>query len=440
MARRGAAVANLTVISATGDGSGVARHDGKVCLVEGALAGEEVDAVRIRGKARYDVYRCETVTRSAPDRVEPRCAVYGRCGGCVLQHQSLAGQVADKQTALLDKLQRLGGVAPETVYDPILGPEWHYRARARLGVKFVMRKERVLIGFRERRTPYLTDMAACEILDARVARLLPSLCDLIARLSVMRQVPQIEVAAGEGAVVLVLRHLAPLTGEDRTALSRFGDDHGIIWYLQQGGPDTIEPLLGSEVSLTYRMPDFSLSLGFSPALFSQVNPAVNQRLVSRVVELLEPQSGERIADLFCGIGNFTLALARSGAQVFGYEGELALVQWARDNATANALSHHARCECVDLFAAEQVQYVLEAGFDKLLLDPPRTGADAVCRALARQPVARVVYVSCNPATLARDAATLTANGAYRLVGAGHVDMFPHTAHGEAVTLFEAIRD
>lgn len=437
MGRRDAAPVDLDISVATGDGSAVARHEGKVCLVEGALAGERVRAVQLRRRKRYDTYRVEQVVRSAPQRTAAPCSVYGRCGGCVLQHQTLAGQVADKQTALFDKLQRLGGVVPETVFEPIVGPQWHYRTRARLGVKFVTRKNRVLIGFRERHAPYITDMAACDILDRRVARLLPQLCELMAELSVARQVPQIELAAGENAVLLVLRHLAPLNDDDVAALGRFGQTHGVVWYVQEGGPDSVRPAPGQpETELIYRLPEFDLSLGFSPALFSQVNPAVNRLLVGRIAELLAPVPGERIADLFCGIGNFGLALARRGAAVRGYEAALGLVSRAQQNAQGNGLAERARFECVDLFEQTQVEYALTSGFDKLLLDPPRSGADALCRALARQPVRRVVYVSCNPATLARDAATLTGTGGYRLAGAGHVDMFPHTAHGEAVALFE----
>ncbi|MDD3651893.1 23S rRNA (uracil(1939)-C(5))-methyltransferase RlmD [Immundisolibacter sp.] len=417
-------------------GQGVAHVDGKLCFVDGALAGELVHAARLRRHANYDEAVVTEVLERSPQRVEPRCAVYGRCGGCVLQHQDHAAQVADKHAQLQEKLARIGGVQPAQWLQPLTGPAWHYRRRARLGVRLVPKHGGVLVGFRERRSSFITDTHDCPVLDARLAALIGPLRTLLGGLTVAAQVPQLEVTASDDEVLLVMRHLLPLTDADRAALTGFAAEHGVRWFLQPAGPDSVHPLPpAGDQPPRYRLDAFDLELEFGPLDFTQVNFAINQRLVPLAVDLLAPMPGERVADLFCGVGNFSLALGRRGARVLGLEGDGALVARARGNARRAGLAEQCTFETVNLCDDAAAALARLGRQDAWLLDPPRSGAQALCSALPTPGPARIVYVSCNPATLARDAGLLAGQG-YRLVRAGIVDMFPHTAHVESIALFE----
>jgi 23S rRNA (uracil1939-C5)-methyltransferase len=399
-----------------------------VVFVEGALPGERA-AVRIMtGGKRFDLGRADRLLNVSSGRRTPRCPHFGVCGGCATQHADLATQMAAKQDWLLQNLKRIGKVEPASVLPMMAGDEWGYRHRARLSVRNVPRKG-VMVGFRERRSTYVADMHECPVLPERVSRLIDPLRDVIGRLSVHSRLPQVEVAVGDNATALVLRHLDPLTDEDRGHLRAFARQHAIHVWLQPGGPETARPFEPAESALYYELTEFGLRLQFRPTDFTQVNHAVNRALVSRAVELLDPRPAERIADLFCGLGNFSLPIARRGAEVIGFEGSAELVERARRNAAANGLV--AQFEVMDLFVPNLASY---GRFDKILIDPPRQGAIEI----AKSPLAarRIVYVSCDPATLARDAGVLVHTQGYRLAAAGVVNMFPHTAHVESITLFE----
>lgn len=400
-------------------------------FVEGALPGERA-AVRIFSERRkFDLARATAIVQPGPGRRTPRCAHFGVCGGCVTQHADPATQLAAKEDWLVQNLARIARVRAERVLPRLSGPEWGYRDRARLSVRRVPKKGGVLVGFRERRSSYVADLRECHVLPPPVAALITPLKTLVEALSVRARLPQIEVAVGDNATALVFRHLEPLTDEDRAQLRAFGAEHGVHIWLQAGGPQSAVPLHPAASELYYDLPEFAVRLHFRPTDFTQVNHAVNRLLVARALELLEPQPGERTADLFCGLGNFSLPLARRGAQVIGFEGAAELVARARANAAANGLV--AQFEQMDLFAPRLAPY---GRFDKLLLDPPRQGAIEIVKALAAPFPSRIVYVSCDPATLARDAGVLVHTQGYRLVAAGVVDMFPHTAHVESIALLE----
>ena len=418
------------------DGRGIARVEGKTVFVQGALPGERVRFLYTRQQRKHDEGRVLEVLEPSPERVEPRCPQAGVCGGCSLQHQRPEAQIAHKQQALLDALQRIGGVTPGQVLPP-LGADgvWGYRSKARLGVKYVAKKERVLVGFRERGTSFITDTERCDVLDPRVGTLIRPLARLVESLSVRRRIPQIEVAAGDEACVLVFRLLDPPTAEDLEKLRRFGADHGIVPYIQEGGPESVRPLEGAPADLFYLLPDQSVKIRFLPADFTQVNHALNRRMVDRAVALLDPQPDERLLDLFCGLGNFTLPLARRCDEVVGVEGDAGLVQRARDNARHNGIGN-TRYYTANLYDSLQREPWLLESFDKALLDPPRSGALEVLEHLPRLGVRRLLYVSCYPGTLARDAGELVQRHGYRLVSAGVMDMFPHTTHVESIALFE----
>lgn len=416
------------------EGRGVARRDGKAVFVDGALPGETVKLRITRRRPRYDSADLVEVVVPSPQRVAPPCAVFGVCGGCRLQHLAPAAQVAAKQRRLLDDLARLGGVTPERVLPPVTGPLWGYRRRARLGVRRVPKKGGVLVGFRERAKRYIADMDACPVLVPQVGEDLVPLRELVGSLSIADRIPQIEVAAGDERCALVFRHLLPLAGDDLARLEAYGRARDLDIWLQPGGPDSVTPLRGAP-RLYYRLPDFDLTIGFLPTDFIQVNAEVNRRAVTLAMDLLDPRPGQRALDLFCGLGNFTLPLARRGARVLGLEGEAGLVARARENAAANGLD--ARFETADLYDPERLGTRLGAGWDRVLLDPPRTGAMEVVKQLDRARAGRIVYVSCNPATLARDSRVLVHVHGYRLAAAGVLDMFPHTQHAEAIALFVA---
>ena len=400
-------------------------------FVEGALPGERA-AVRVYlHKPRFALGRMVSLESASAERREPRCPHFGVCGGCVLQHAEGAAQMRAKRDWLEQSLARIGAVAPQRWLPTLEGEEWGYRHRARLSARFVEKKGGALVGFRERRSTYVADLRGCAVLPEEISRLIPELKVLVETLSVRERLPQIEVAVGDNAAALVLRHLLPLTEADLGELRRFARAHRIHLWLQPGGPQSARPFEPAASELYYDLPDFAVRLHFRPTDFTQVNHAVNRLLVGRALELLEPQPGERIADLFCGLGNFTLPIARRGAEVIGFEASRELVERARANAAANALV--AQFEVMDLFKPDLAPY---GKFAKLLLDPPRQGAIEMVKALLEAAPQRIVYVSCDPATLARDAGVLVHVKGYALAAAGVVNMFPHTAHVESIALFE----
>lgn len=422
----------LRIESLDVEGRGVARNsEGKVVFVEGALPGEEAMVqVLTQGKS-FDLARVVSMNNASPARVVPRCAQFGTCGGCALQHADLRTQVAAKQRWLEDNLARIGGVRPECMLPPLYGEEWGYRGRARLSVRRVDRKGGVLVGFRERRSTYVAEMSDCVVLPPHVSALIVPLRHLVETLSVRARLPQIEVAVGDEVTVLVFRHLDALTEDDQDKVRAFARAHGVHIWLQPRGPDSADPFEPASSELHYALPEFGVRLRFRPTDFTQVNQGMNRLLVSRAVRLLDPQPGERVGDLFCGLGNFSLPLAARGAAVIGFEGSRELVERARSNAAENGLV--AQFEEMNLFAPNLAPY---GPFDKLLIDPPREGAIEVVKALPAAWPRRLVYVSCDQATLARDAGVLVHSQGFRLLSAGVINMFPHTAHVESIALFE----
>jgi 23S rRNA (uracil1939-C5)-methyltransferase len=422
----------LSIDGLDAEGRGVARNpDGKVVFVEGALPGERVASRRISGKRKFDVARAMQILEASAGRRAPRCPHFGVCGGCATQHADERTQMAAKQRWLEDNLERIGSVHPETLLPIVYGPEWGYRRRARLSVRRVPSRGGVLVGFRERRSSYVAQMNECHVLPEAVSKLIPEMKALLDKLSVRERVPQIEVAVGDNATALVFRHLAALQNSDLGVLKDFSDHHQIHVWLQPGGPESAQPFHPATSELCYELPEFGVRIQFRPTDFTQVNHAVNRALVARAVRLLDPQPGERVADLFCGLGNFSLPMARGGAQVFGFEGNRELVERARQNATANGVV--AQFEVMNLFEPNLAPY---APFQKILLDPPREGAVELVKALPPEWPRRIVYVSCDPATLARDAGILVHTKGFRLTAAGVVNMFPHTAHVESIAAFE----
>jgi 23S rRNA (uracil1939-C5)-methyltransferase len=428
--------AEAAVESLSHDGRGVIHLDGKTVFVHGALPGEHVRFAYTRVQRRYDEGVIEEVLEASTDRVPPRCPHFGVCGGCSLQHLAPDAQVAAKQRALLDALAHIGGVEPADVLPPLVGDSrWGYRRKARLGVKYVPAKGRALVGFRERGSSFVTDLTRCEVLHPRVGLIIEDLGALVDGLSIRDRVPQIEVSMGDESCVLVLRVLTEPSGPDLEAMSAFATRHGVHVCLQGGGPESLRFLKGQGVDLTYRLPAHQLTIGFEPLDFTQVNLEVNRRMVDRALDLLAPEPDERVLDLFCGLGNFTLPLARRAGEVVGVEGDAGLVERARANARRNALSN-VEFLVADLYGALEHVPWLERTFDKILLDPPRSGAAEILPRLRGRQPRRLVYVSCHPGTLARDAAILVSGLGFRLVSAGVMDMFPHTGHVESIALFE----
>jgi 23S rRNA (uracil1939-C5)-methyltransferase len=422
------------------EGRGVARVDGKATFVEGALVGERVAVELLRRKPNYDLARMTALIAASPARTTPPCPHFGVCGGCSLQHLDPAAQVAVKQRVLEDALWHIGRLRAGEVLPPIHGTPWGYRHRARLSVRDVPRKGGVLVGFHERRSSFVADMTSCLVLPARISALLPELRSLVESLSVRNRLPQIELAVGEqrdGDPIdaLVLRVLAAPTSEDERLLCEFAARHGVDLYLQPQGPASIRPLRAPARPLAYAIPEFAVTIEFGPTDFTQVNASMNRMLVRRAIALLAPEPGDTIADFFCGLGNFTLPIARRGATVIGLEGVRDLVRRAQANARENALSDRARFQVADLFAATAESMQALGPLDKALLDPPREGAIALAKALSDARLRRIVYVSCNPATLARDASVLVHQRGFELAAAGVANMFPHTAHVESIALF-----
>ncbi len=419
------------------EGRGVAHVEGKAIFVEGALPGERVAYSSFRRKPTFENAQATAILRPSSQRVVPPCPHFGICGGCSMQHLEPAAQTAAKQRVLEDALWHIARLRPETVLPPISGASWGYRHRARLSVRRVPKKGGVLVGFHEKRSSYVAVMDSCPVLPPRVSDLIPALKVLVEGMTTPDRLPQVEVAVGDDQTVLVLRHLEPLTPGDQDRLCAFADRHGIVWYLQPGGPDTAALFHPAEASaLSYRLPDFGVELRFRPTDFTQVNHGVNRMLVRRALALLQPQPGERVADMFCGLGNFTLPIARSGATVVGIEGSAALVARARDNAALNGLDGRCEFAVANLFEATEESLGALGCFDRMLVDPPREGAIALVKALGEDGPRRIVYVSCSPATLARDAAVLVHEKGYRLRGAGIASMFPNTSHVESIAMFE----
>ncbi|MCB1995215.1 MAG: 23S rRNA (uracil(1939)-C(5))-methyltransferase RlmD [Burkholderiaceae bacterium] len=437
----------LEVESLDLDGQGVAhRADGKVVFIEGALPGEQVQVNVGRRKNQWEQGQVTAIARESAQRVTPGCPHFGlhreACGGCKMQHLHPAAQVAVKQRVLEDNLWHLGKVKAERLLRPIEGPAWGYRYRARLSVRYVARKDVVLVGFHERKSRYVADMGSCAVLPPAVSALLPKLRALVATMAERDRLPQIELAMGDAVVALVLRHLAPLPDGDLALLRAFAAEHGVQWWLQPKGPDTVHRLGDDGAQLAYALPEFDVHMPFKPTDFTQVNPHINRVLVQRAITRLDPQPGERVIDWFCGLGNFTLPISRRGASVLGIEGSKTLVERAGENARSNGLA--ADFEVRNLFELVPDDLVALGEVDRWLVDPPREGAFALAKAAADlvqagaswTPPKRIVYVSCNPATLARDAGLLVHQAGYRCTQAGVVNMFPHTAHVESMAVFE----
>jgi 23S rRNA (uracil1939-C5)-methyltransferase len=422
------------------EGRGVAHVEGKVVFITGALPGEKVSYKTTQRKSNYEFADLDEVFKASNLRVEPKCKHFGMCGGCALQHFDFTGQVAAKQRLLESNLWHIGRVKAESMLSPIYGPMFGYRHKARLRVKYVHKKQRVLVGFNERSTRFVADIQSCQVLPPHISALIVPLQELIVQLSIKDLVPQIELAVGEGTTVLVFRIMSALLPVDEVLMREFADAHQVQVWTQTKGPDTIKPFhpLNAQ-SLSYSLPEFNLKYPFSPTEFTQVNPHINRVMIRRAMQLLNPQANERIADFFCGLGNFTLPIARSGATVFGMEGSSALVKRAEESALLNGLDKQVRYQEADLFFMSPESLVELGYFDKWLIDPPRDGAMELVKSLAvdgKSSPQRIVYVSCNPATLARDAAILVQQKGYRMVAAGVINMFPHTTHVESIALFE----
>ena len=438
----------LKVESLDLEAQGVAHNsEGKVVFIEGALPGEEVQVRVQRGKKQWEQATVLAMRRESSQRVTPGCRHFGVCGGCKMQHLHPSAQLATKQRALEDALWHLGKVKADTLLRPMEGPAWGYRYRARLSVRYVIKKGVVLVGFHERKSSYVADMDSCEVLPPALSALLPRLRVLIAGMDQRDRLPQIEVAVGQEVTALVLRHLEPLSEDDLQRLGDFAGQHGVQWWLQPKGPDTVHRLDDHGPALGYTLPEFGITMPFKPTDFTQVNHEINRTMVSRALRLLAVQRHERVIDLFCGLGNFTLPLATQAAQVLGIEGSETLVQRARDNAELNGLAHKTRYEARNLFELSAEDLLRLGPQDKWLVDPPREGAFALAKAVAdlvRGGTAeglavlpqRIVYVSCNPATLARDAGLLVHQAGYRCSSAGSMNMFPHTAHVESIAVFD----
>jgi 23S rRNA (uracil1939-C5)-methyltransferase len=425
---------------------------GKVVFIEGALPGERVQVQISRKKNQWEQGTVSAIARESAQRVRPGCPHFGlhagACGGCKMQHLHPAAQIAIKQRVLEDNLWHLGKVRADQMLPPIAGPAWGYRDRARLSVRHVIKKGAVLVGFHERKSRYVADMTTCPVLPAKVSGMLPALRELIGGMSARDRLPQIELAAGDDTVALVLRHLEPLIDADRQRLRDFAGRHGVAWWLQPGGPDTAEPMEPDAPALRYRLPESGITVTFRPTDFTQVNPHINRVLVERALGLLELQPHERAIDWFCGLGNFSLSMATRAASVLGLEGSAPLIERARTNAAANGLAARTTFEAIDLFKVDAARLLAFAPAQRWLVDPPREGAFALAKALADLHQAegqagdravsplRIVYVSCNPATLARDAGLLVHQAGYRCSKAGVVNMFPHTAHVESIAVFD----
>jgi len=430
------------------EGRGIAHADGKVIFIEGALTGERVTYSSYRKKNNFEQAQVEKILKQSFMRVQPKCSVFGVCGGCSMQHLDARAQVDVKQRVLEDNLQRIGKVKPEVILPAIYGQPWGYRQRARLSVRHVLKKGKTLVGFREKNGKYVADMQHCEILTPKIAALLPLLGELNEKFTRRDIIPQIEVAVGEHVDVLVLRILDALTPSDETLIKQFADEHQVQFWTQTKGPETVIPFYPLDAPpLSYSLPEFGITMPFAPTEFTQVNSDMNRLMVGRAMRLLDPQPGERIADFFCGLGNFTLPIARSGAQVTGIEGSEALVRRARQNAEYNGLDKSSlslrgrdgvgvEFRMMNLFEMDESVLAGLGKMDKWLVDPPRDGAIELMKSISDETAPRrIVYVSCSPATLARDVEVLVHMKGYQLKRAGVMNMFPQTSHVESIAVF-----
>ncbi len=436
---------DLEITDLSHDGRGVARrpeggaHAGKTVFVAGGLPGERVRVQQTGRQRSFDEARVLEVLQASPDRVAPRCAHFGTCGGCALQHLDEGRQIHAKQRVLLENLERIGHVAAGTVLEPLVDGAWGYRRKGRFSVRRVEKKGKTLVGFREQDPRFVADIGECHAVLPAIGARIGALSALVDSLEARRDIPQIEFIAGDAAgefdgVALVFRHLQPLSETDRARLVDFGREHRFAIFLQPGGIDSVQPLWPAAPQLAFRLPQWDVTLRFRPLDFIQVNAGLNGRMIARALELLEAGPGDRVLDLFCGLGNFTLPLARIAREVVGVEGDAGLVQRARDNAALNGLDN-ARFHAADLAKDLRGEPWMRAGFDRLLLDPPRSGAIEVLQQLPLDGIQRIVYVSCHPGSLARDAGYLVNERGWTLQAAGVMDMFPHTAHVESIALF-----
>lgn len=423
-----------TVEDLTHEGNGVARVNGKTVFIPGVLPGESVQFIYTERKRNYDTGKLVQITQPSNDRVTPACQHFDICGGCNLQHLTPEKQIDFKQKILLDNLQRIGHVKPRELMPPISGKIWGYRRKARLGVKYVLKKERLLIGFRERASHYLADILSCETLDTRVGHALPEIIAMLQTLSCYQNIPQIEVAIGDEQVALVIRHMQPFTTADIQQLTAISQKTGWHLYQQPGGLDTIKPIWPTDSQLSYRVDHDSIELQFLPSDFIQVNRDVNLAMIEAAVTALDLNSDTHVLELFSGLGNFSLPIARRAKQVVAVEGEIGLVERARANAQRNQISNIQHFVADLAGTCQGLSWTLP-DYDRWFLDPPRTGAIEILTLLLKSPPARIVYVSCNPSTLARDADLLVNQHDYSLMQVGMLDMFPHTAHVEALAVF-----
>ena len=418
------------------DGKGVARIDEKATFIQGALAGEKITFRYTNRKKSYDEGLVTSVIEASPDRVQPKCAHYEICGGCSLQHLDADKQIEAKQQVLLDNLEHIGKVSAQSILPPLTNDSvWGYRRKARLGVKNVPKKGKVLVGFRERASSFVADLTLCPVLHPRVGELLPQLSELVEGLSINAKLPQVEVAMDDDQCVLIFRILEDLTDTDAAAIKAFGEAYDIIPYTQRGGPDTVIPLSGIPADLHYALPDQNLELGFLPGDFTQVNTDINRKMINRALDMFDLNQNDTVLDLFCGVGNFTLPLATQAGTVVGVEGDEGLVQRAKSNAERNKLAN------VDFYAANLYEELkpqpwLNQHFTKALIDPPRSGALEILPLINKMGIETLLYISCYPGTLARDAGVLVNEMGYTLVSAGVMDMFPHTGHVESIALFK----
>ena len=419
------------------EGRGVTHIDGKAIFVEGALQGELVEFESYVKKPTYEIAFTERVIRQSNLRVKPKCDHFNRCGGCSMQHFEFQAQIAAKQRVFENTLSRIGKVKPETILTPLAGPSWHYRYKGRLRVKFVIKKNKALVGFNEKRTHFIADISSCEVLPKNLSDILPQLQELITKLSIKDKIPQIEFAADQNHLVLVLRILDALHDNDEFLLNKFSSQYPVQFWTQSKGPETVKPLSKKDdVKLSYTLKEFGLQFNFMPYDFTQINPFINQVLVRRAMSLLKPSHDDRILDFFCGLGNFTLPIARSGSKVTGIEGSTSLLERAKECRDENKLESLVDYQCMNLFEITK-ELLLQLGkANKWLIDPPRDGAFQLVQLIDDEiNPSLIVYVSCNPATLARDAQILVNEKGYRLDKAGIVNMFPHTSHVESIALF-----
>lgn len=426
------------ILDLSHDGRGVARREGeggKVTFITGALPGEVVSAEPTARNRHFDEARTLEVLQPSPQRVTPRCPHFGVCAGCVLQHLEESQQIVAKQRVLTDNLTRIGHVTPGKVLPPLVGDSWGYRRKGRFSVRRVEKKDKTLVGFRELDPRFVADLSQCLTVIPEIGSKVGAMATFIETLDGKRDIPQIEFIAGDEAIMLTIRHMQPLTDADRAAWTAFGQEHGFAISLQPGGVESVQPLWPAEVPLSFKLAPWDVELAFRPLDFIQVNASLNVKMIALALELLEAGPDERVLDLFCGLGNFTLPLARTVRDVVGVEGDAGLVARARENAERNGLAN-AQFHAADLTQDQRNAPWMRQGFDKLLLDPPRSGAIEVLQQLPLKQFKRIVYVSCHPGSLARDAGYLVNEQGFTLVSAGAMDMFPHTAHVESIAVFE----